>query len=102
MRVFICSRDGVVTRLDCEDGSTEAQPVLEGVPVRCVAAHGDRVLIGTQGAGSLLSDDGGRRWERMKLPEPDVFSVAIGPADGALYAGTEPSRVFVRRDGAGW
>jgi len=31
-----------------------------------------------------------------------VFSVAIGAADGALYAGTEPSRLFVSRDGAGW
>jgi sugar lactone lactonase YvrE len=92
MRVFICSRDDVVTRLDWEDGSTEAQPVLEGVPVRCVAADGDRVIIGTQGAGALLSSDGGRRWERMELPEPDVFSVAIGPPDGTLYAGTEPSR----------
>ena len=102
MRAFICSRDDVVTRLEWEDGSAEARPVLEGVPVRCVAADGDRVIIGTQGAGALLSSDGGRRWGRMELPEPDVFSVAIGPADGALYAGTEPSRLFVLRDGAKW
>ena len=102
MRVFICSRDDVVTRLDCDGASTEAQPVLEGVPVRRVAADRDRVIIGTQGAGALLSSDGGRRWERMELPERDVFSVAIGPADGTLYAGTEPSRPFVLRDGAEW
>ena len=102
MRAFICSRDDVVTRLDWEDGSAEARPVLERVPVRCVAADGDRVIIGTQGAGALLSSDGGRRWERMELPEPDVFSVAIGRADGTLYAGTEPSRLFVLRDGAEW
>src|SRR5256885_13856038 len=102
MRVLICSRDGVVTRLDCDDGSTEAQPVLEGVPVRCVAADCDRVIVGTQGAGALLSGDGGGRWERMELPERDVFSVAIGRPDGTLYAGTEPSRVFVLRDGAEW
>ena len=101
-RVFVCSRDDVVTRLDCDDASTEAQPVLEGVPVRCVAADRDRVIIGTQGAGALLSNDGGRRSEHMELPERDVFSVAIGPADETLYAGTEPSRLFVLRDGAGW
>ena len=63
------------------------------MPVRCVAADGDRVIVGTQGAGALLSSDGERRWERMELPEPDVFSVAIRPADGTLYAGTEPSRL---------
>ena len=76
--------------------------MLDGVPVRCVAADRGRVIIGTQGAGVLLSSDGGQRWERMELPERDVFSVAIGPADGTLYAGTEPSRLFVLRDGAEW
>jgi hypothetical protein len=76
--------------------------VLEGVPVDCVAADGDRVIVGTRGAGALLSRDGGRRWERMEVPERDVSAVAIGAADGALYAGTEPSRLFVLRDGAEW
>src|SRR2546421_1336815 len=102
MRAFICSHDDTVTRLDGDDASTEAQPVLEGLPVRCVAAAGDRVIVGTQGAGVLLSSDGGRRWERMELPERDVFSDAIARADGALYAGTEPSRLFVLRDHADW
>src|SRR3954454_22618795 len=102
MRAFICSRDGVVTRLDCDVASTEAQPVLEGVQVRCVAADGDRVIVGTQGAGALLSSDGGRRWDRVELPERDVFSVAISPADGTLYAGTEPSRLFALRDCPEW
>src|SRR6201993_153289 len=102
MRVFICSRDDVVMRVDCDDASVEVRPVLEGAPVRCVAADRDRVIVGTQGAGALLSSDGERRWERMELPERDVFSVAIGPADGTLYAGTEPSRLFVLRGGAGW
>ena len=101
-RAFICSRDDTVTRLDFDDASTEAQIVLERVPVRCVAADGDRVIVGTQGEGALLSSDGGRRWERVELAERDVFSVAIGPADGTLYAGTEPSHLFVCRDGAEW
>ena len=102
MHAFVCSRDDVVTRIDWDAGSTEAQPVLEGVPVRCVAANGSHVIVGTQGAGVFLSDDGGRRWERMQLSEPDVLSVAISSADGAVYAGTEPSRLFVLRDGRDW
>lgn len=102
MRAFICSRGDVVTRLDYNGASAETRPVLDGVPVRCVAAAGERVIVGTQGAGLFLSGDGGRSWERVELPERDVFSVAIGPADGALYAGTEPSRLFVGRDGAAW
>jgi photosystem II stability/assembly factor-like uncharacterized protein len=102
MRAFVCSRDDVVTRVDWDAESIEAEPVLEGVPVRCVAANGNRVIVGTQGDGVFLSSDSGRRWEHMELPERDVFSVAIGPADGTLYVGTEPSRLFVLRDGAGW
>jgi len=102
VRTYICSRDDVVTRLDFDDASTEAQPVLEGVPVRCIAADGDRVFAGTQGDGAILSSDGGRRWERVELPERNVFSVAIGPADGTLYVGTEPSRLFVLREGGEW
>ena len=36
----------------------------------------------------------GGSFERIELSEPDVFSVAVSPADSALYAGTEPSHVF--------
>jgi len=102
VRAFICSRDDVVTRLDCDDGSSRAKRVLEGVQATCVAADGDRVIVGTRGAGALLSLDAGRQWERAELPETDVTSVAIGPADGTLYAGTEPSRLFALRNGARW
>ena len=75
---------------------------LEGAGAQCVAASGPRVLVGTRGQGAFLSVDGGEGWEQIELPERDVFSVAIGAADGALYAGTEPSRIFVARDGANW
>src|SRR2546430_13837930 len=84
LRAFICSRDDVVTRLECDDASNEAQPVLEGLPVRCVAAAGDRVIVGTQGCGVLLSSDGGRRWERVESPERGVVSVEDAPDDGVL------------------
>jgi len=102
VRAFVCSRDDVVTRIDWDAASTEAQPVLEGVRARCVAADRDRVIVGTEAAGVFLSSDGGERWERTELPERDVYSVAISPADGTLYAGTEPSRLFALRDGPEW
>jgi ribosomal protein S18 acetylase RimI-like enzyme len=97
--VFVCTREGVV-RLEREPW--RATTVLDGVRAYAVAVDGARVLVGTQGDGAWLSRDGGVSWERLDLPEDDVFSVAIGTADGALYAGTEPSRLFVSRDGARW
>jgi hypothetical protein len=97
MPVFVCTGDGLV-RLG-RDGSAER--LLDGA-VQCVAARGDRVIAGARGEGLLVSADAGSSFGRVELPVPDVFSVAIGAADGALYAGTEPSHLFVARDGAGW
>ena len=45
------------------------------------------------------SEDGGASWRDAGLPATDVFSVAYSPADGAAYAGCEPSALFVRRNG---
>jgi BNR/Asp-box repeat len=98
MPVFVCTRDEQLIRVE-RDGE---QPVLEGAGAQCVAARGERVLVGTREQGAFLSDDGGATWEQIELPEAGVFSVAISAADGALYAGTEPSRLFVARDGAPW
>jgi hypothetical protein len=102
MLAYLCSRDERVTRLDRDGQSWAAHTVLDGVSASCVATDSRRVLVGTQGDGALLSSDGGGSWEPIELPERDVFSVAISRADGALYAGTEPSRLFVSRDVGAW
>ena len=102
MRAFVCTRDQRVIRFDRDGDSWRADPALEGVAATSVAADGDRILVGTQGDGAWSSADGGEGWEGVDLPERDVFSVAISPADGALYAGTEPSRLFVSGDGGSW
>jgi hypothetical protein len=99
-RVFVCDRDGLV-RLERAGERWRAEPVLD-VRAQCVATDGERVLAGARGRGAYLSSDRGESWERVPLPEDDVFSVAIGGADGALYAGTEPSRLFVARAGGPW
>jgi photosystem II stability/assembly factor-like uncharacterized protein len=102
MPVFICTREDRLLRLEPDGAAWAVEPVLEDVGVQCVAAAGSRVLVGSRGNGAFLSTDAGSTWDRIELPEPDVFSVAISAADGALYAGTEPSRLFVARDGASW
>jgi hypothetical protein len=101
MPLFVGTRDGLA-RLRRAGGSWTAETALEGHGIACVAAAGARVLAGTRGRGALLSADAGATWQDVDLPEPDVLAVAIGAADGALYAGTEPSRLFVSRDGGPW
>jgi len=76
---------------------------LEGSGAQCLALDGDTVYVGCHGGGLKRSADGGDRFEDVSLPELDVFSVAVSAADGAVYAGTEPSRLFRSVDsGESW
>jgi photosystem II stability/assembly factor-like uncharacterized protein len=100
--VYVCTRDGRLVRLVERRGAWTAETLLDDIEPQCVAADGERVLVGTRGDGLRVSLDSGASWEPVDLPESDIFSVAIGQPDGALYAGTEPSRLFVSRDGATW
>jgi hypothetical protein len=102
-RLLLCTGDRFV-RLGRSGPSWDGATSLEATGAQCLAADPDgrRVLVGTRGSGALLSLDGGDTWRALELPERDVFSVAISPADGALYAGTEPSRLFRSRDDGRW
>ena len=101
MTIFVCTRDRVV-RVEHAGRAWTAAPVLDGVRPQCVAARGQRVLVGTRGNAAFLSHDAGSTWEQVELAETDVYSVAIGAVDGALYAGTEPSRLFASHDDGPW
>ncbi|MBV9714793.1 MAG: hypothetical protein JOZ64_05400 [Solirubrobacterales bacterium] len=101
-RLFICTGDGRLLRVALTSGVWSSDTLLGGVGAQCVASHGGRVLVGLRDRGALLSNDGGASWQDVELAEPRVFSVAISGADGALYAGTEPSRLFASRDGGAW
>jgi hypothetical protein len=101
-RLLICTRDDRLVAVERTNGAWASETLLEDVPVQCVATDGARVLVGTRDRGVLLSTDAGAGWETVELPEPQVYSVAISAADGALYAGTEPSHLFVSRDGGAW
>ncbi len=89
-------------RIDGIGAAWAAEALLAETGAQCVAVEGSLVLVGTRGHGLLVSDDAGESWEPVGLPETDVYSVAISRADGALYAGTEPSRLFISRDGEPW
>jgi hypothetical protein len=54
----------------------------------------DTVFAGLREGGARRTVDAGTSWVDCALPERRVFSLAVSPADGAVYAGTEPSRLF--------
>ena len=95
--LFVVTGEAVVR---VSDG--RAEPVLEQRGTQCIAVDAqnpERVLAGCRGAGVFESEDGGTIWCDAELSSADVFSVAYSRADGAAYAGCEPSALWVRRNG---
>ncbi|HEX5467913.1 MAG TPA: hypothetical protein VFW80_02575 [Gaiellaceae bacterium] len=86
-------------------GGGTPELLLERPGLRSVAldpSRPERILAGCHSAGVWESEDGGATWHDAELPAEDVFSVAFSPADGAVYAGCEPSALYVRRNGGPW
>jgi hypothetical protein len=104
-RLYAATGDGIA-RLDEEGGAWAVELSLARSGAQCLAidpSDPDCVYAGLREGGVRRSVDGGRSWEDCRLPEPGVFSLAVSAADGAVYAGTEPSRLFRSDDrGEGW
>ncbi len=105
MRLFAATGDGIA-RLDEAGGTWTVELALSGTGAQCLAvdpANSDIVYAGLREGGVRRSVDGGGTWQDCGLPEPAVFSLAMSAADGAVYAGTEPSRLFRGDDrGSNW
>jgi photosystem II stability/assembly factor-like uncharacterized protein len=83
----------------------EAERLLERSGLHAVAVdprRPERIAVGCRGAGVWESEDRGASWRDAGLPADDVFSVVFSPADGAVYAGCEPSALYVRRNDGRW
>jgi photosystem II stability/assembly factor-like uncharacterized protein len=79
------------------DGHWDVELSLEGSGAQCLAvepADPETVHVGLRSGGLRRTTDGGRTWSDCGLPATDVYSVAVSPADGAVYVGTEPSALY--------
>jgi photosystem II stability/assembly factor-like uncharacterized protein len=104
-RLYAATGDGIA-RLDEADGGWSVELSLHGSGAQCLAvdpSDSDMVYAGLREHGVRRTMDAGRGWVDCGLPEPGVFSLAVSPADGAVFAGTEPSRLFRSDDhGESW
>ena len=79
-----------------------AKLLLKDSHAQCLALdphYPSTLYVGTHGKGVWKSSDNGRTWQDMKLPQEDVFSIAVSPVNGAVFAGCEPSLLFRSEDG---
>ena len=86
-----------------QQGDTwNAELTLKDSGAQCLALdprHPGTLYVGTRGKGVWKSSDNGQTWQDRKLPQEDVFSIAVSPVDGTIYAGCEPSMLFRSIDG---
>jgi photosystem II stability/assembly factor-like uncharacterized protein len=104
-RLYAATGDGIA-RLDEAGEAWTVELSLSGSGAQCLAvdpADPDIAYAGLREGGVRRSVDGGRTWEDCGLPEPGVFSLAVSAANGVVYAGSEPSRLFRSDDqGESW
>jgi len=104
-RLYAATGDGIA-RLDEAGDVWTVELTLAGSGAQCLAIdpnEPDIVFAGLREGGVRRTLDGGRSWSDCKLPEPGVFSLAVSSADGTVYAGAEPSRLFRSDDqGESW
>jgi photosystem II stability/assembly factor-like uncharacterized protein len=104
-RLYAATGDGIARLEESREGWT-VKLFLRGNGAQCLAVDPDdpdTVYAGLREGGVRRSVDGGRSWVDCALPERGVFSLAVSAADGAVYAGTEPSRLFRSDDrGESW
>jgi photosystem II stability/assembly factor-like uncharacterized protein len=101
LRLYAATGDAIA-RLDAVGDGWEVELSLEGSGAQCLAvdpARPDTVFAGLREHGVRRSRNGGRTWDDVGLPRPGVFSLAVSAADGRVYAGCEPSALFLSDDG---
>jgi photosystem II stability/assembly factor-like uncharacterized protein len=101
LRLYAATGDAIA-RLDEGPRGWEAELSLEASGAQCLAvdpADPDTIFAGLREHGVRRSRDGGRSWRDVELPRSGVFSLAVSAADGRVYAGCEPSALFVSEDG---
>jgi photosystem II stability/assembly factor-like uncharacterized protein len=97
MTCFYAATGDGIARLNEEGSVWEVELSLGGSGAQCLAvdpADSDTVYAGLREDGIRRTTDGGRNWVDCALPGPGVFSLAVSAADGAVYAGTEPSALY--------
>src|SRR6266852_3709886 len=100
-KLFVATGEGLAQIMQQGD-EWVATSMLTGSGMQCLALDPKEpgtLYAGSRGKGVWKSSDGGVSWQDMSLPQSDVFSLAVSPADGSVYAGCEPSMLFRSSDG---
>lgn len=103
--VFLTANGHGLSRAENVAGHWEVSHLLEGVRINCMVsdpANPQKIFLGTQANGILVSNDAGQSWQPVGLYQIPIKSIAVDPSDPqTIYAGGKPVSLFVSHDGGG-
>lgn len=99
-RLLLANATGLVTVHANGSGwvSKKTYPLAGAYCIAVSPRDEQLVFAGSFGEGFHRSTDGGATFTKLDFPHPNVLSAAVSPADGAVYAGCEPSMLLRSRD----
>lgn len=99
-RFFIAFAEKLLVMTETETGYEVSEHLHEMAPSHLAfdLENEQRIYCGTKKNGLWRSENGRATWEKLKLDFKCVTSVAINPLTSEIYAGTEPSHLFVSKD----
>lgn len=97
MTLLIGTQDGVYRSQSGELDDVER--VLDSGVTLGVQNFEEHGSFAASKTGLYRSVDRGRTWNRLAVPQDEVYAVAVSPDGNRLYAGTHPSQMYVSTDG---
>jgi photosystem II stability/assembly factor-like uncharacterized protein len=104
-RLYLGTRDGVVTLRRAPGAWEELGAGLKGLDVSCIAHHPERpedLFVGTIGRGVYHSADAGRTWSAVgpEITFANICAILFDPHEPRrLFVGTQPAALFRSDDG---
>ena len=108
--VLDSSNDFKIKKASKENGSKSVKSYAQSAMPQCIAfdpQNPNRAYWGTFDSGLWKTDDRGLTWSNIGqgvISSPQIRSVAVSPLNGGnrfnrVYAGTEPSALYISNDG---
>jgi len=103
--IFLAASGRSMTRAEKQNGHWKVSQVLNGTKVNCIVQdpqEPEKIYLGTQSQGVLVSSDSGLHWEEIGLAGIPVKSLAIDPqSPQTIFAGCKPVSLYVTHDAGG-
>jgi hypothetical protein len=103
MKIFLAIGNKEIHRVENVNGDWQIETVLTGIQINCLVSdpsQPQRVYLGTQMNGVMVSIDSGKSWQSIGLHGIPVKSIAVDPHQpNNIYVGSKPVSLYKSENG---